>query len=54
MSGWTASVTEGEFALDGEGEAMDGLRALCAAAWNHAGDGACELDAAKVLGRLGL
>ncbi|MER0444853.1 HAD-IIA family hydrolase [Streptomyces sp. Edi4] len=52
--GWTASVTEGEFALDGEGEAMDGLRALCAAAWNHAGDGACELDAAKVLGRLGL
>ncbi|MFE9403212.1 HAD-IIA family hydrolase [Streptomyces sp. NPDC006530] len=52
--GWTASVADGEFALDGDGEAMDGLRALCAAAWSRAGDGVCELDAAKVLARLGL
>ncbi|MFI5701241.1 HAD hydrolase-like protein [Streptomyces sp. SID1034] len=52
--GWTASVTDGEFALDGDGEALDGLRALCAAAWSHAGDGVCDLDAAKVLERLGL
>ncbi|AYG83740.1 hypothetical protein DWB77_05941 [Streptomyces hundungensis] len=51
--GWTASA-DGEFALDGDGEAMDGLRALCAAAWSRAGDGVCELDAAKVLARLGL
>ncbi|MFG3283449.1 HAD-IIA family hydrolase [Streptomyces sp. NPDC048111] len=52
--GWTASVADGGFALDGDGEAMDGLRALCAAAWSHAGDGVCELDASKVLERLGL
>ncbi|MET7360092.1 HAD hydrolase-like protein [Streptomyces sp. NPDC005562] len=52
--GWTASVRDGEFVLDGDGEAMDGLRALCAAAWTEAGDGACELDAEKVLGRLGV
>ncbi|MEV0254802.1 HAD hydrolase-like protein [Streptomyces sp. NPDC050732] len=52
--GWTASVRGEELALDGEGEAMDGLRALCAAAWTQAGDGACELDAGKALSRLGL
>ncbi|MFK4069133.1 HAD hydrolase-like protein [Streptomyces sp. NPDC029674] len=52
--GWTASVRGGELALDGEGEAMDGLRALCAAAWTEAGDGVCELDAGKALSRLGL
>ncbi|MFH8612471.1 HAD hydrolase-like protein [Streptomyces sp. NPDC018029] len=52
--GWTASVRGEELALDGEGEAMDGLRALCAAAWTQAGDGVCELDAGKALSRLGL
>ncbi|MFD7020753.1 HAD-IIA family hydrolase [Streptomyces sp. NPDC059928] len=54
--GWAASVrTEsGEFVLEGDGNAMDGLRALCAAAWSHAGDGVCALDPAKVLARLGL
>ncbi|MFI1101214.1 HAD hydrolase-like protein [Streptomyces melanogenes] len=52
--GWTAAVHDGEFALDGEGEPLDGLRALCAAAWTYAGEGVCELDAGKVLGRLGL
>ncbi|MFI6684718.1 HAD-IIA family hydrolase [Streptomyces sp. NPDC050485] len=54
--GWVASVQtdSGELALDGDGEPMDGLRALCAAAWTHAGDGACSLDPAKALARLGL
>ncbi|MEU4800507.1 HAD hydrolase-like protein [Streptomyces sp. NPDC023327] len=52
--GWTASVRGGELTLDGEGEPMDGLRALCAAAWTQAGDGACEADGSKALARLGL
>ncbi|MEV0122902.1 HAD hydrolase-like protein [Streptomyces sp. NPDC050703] len=52
--GWTASVRGGELALDGEGEAMDGLRALCAAAWTQAGDGSCTLDTDKAVARLGL
>ncbi|MFF4188765.1 HAD-IIA family hydrolase [Streptomyces sp. NPDC001691] len=52
--GWTASVADGAFALDGDGEAMDGLRALCAAAWSHAGDGVCDLDPSKALEQLGL
>ncbi|GAA0492720.1 HAD-IIA family hydrolase [Streptomyces sp. NPDC046215] len=51
--GWTASVDGGALVLDGDGEPVDGLRALCGAAWSAAGDGACELDAAKALGRLG-
>lgn len=52
--GWTASVRDGAFVLDGDGEAVDGLRALCAAAWTEAGDGTCGLDAEKVLARLGV
>ncbi|WP_330176496.1 HAD-IIA family hydrolase [Streptomyces sp. NBC_01498] len=52
--GWRSAVREGELALDGDGAAMDGLRALCAAAWTHAGDGACALDTGTVLGRLTL
>lgn len=52
--GWTASVRGGELALDGEGEAMDGLRALCAAAWTHAGDGSCAPATDKAVARLGL
>ncbi|MCF3124729.1 HAD hydrolase-like protein [Streptomyces arenae] len=51
--GWTASVRGGELALDGEGAALDGLRALCAAAWTEAGDGVCALDPGKALARLG-
>ncbi len=38
----------------GVGAALDGLRALCAAAWTYAGDGECGLDAGKVLARVGL
>jgi ribonucleotide monophosphatase NagD (HAD superfamily) len=52
--GWTASARGGALALDGEGEPLDGLRALCGAAWTSAGDGSCTLDAGKALARLGL
>ncbi|MEU0957529.1 HAD hydrolase-like protein [Streptomyces niveus] len=52
--GWTASVLDDALVLDGEGGALDGLRALCASAWTHAGDGACALDSGKVLAKLGL
>ncbi|MFC5803477.1 HAD-IIA family hydrolase [Streptomyces formicae] len=52
--GWTASVRGDALVLEGDGEAMDGLRALCAAAWTHAGDAAGTLEAGKVLARLGL
>ncbi|MFG2116352.1 HAD hydrolase-like protein [Streptomyces sp. NPDC048718] len=55
--GWTASVGGGVLLLDGAGEdldPLDGVRALCAAAWTEAGAGACGLDAGKALERLGL
>ncbi|MEU6542142.1 HAD hydrolase-like protein [Streptomyces sp. NPDC046859] len=52
--GWTASARGERLDLDGDGAALDGLRALCAAAWTWAGDGACTLDAQKALARLGL
>lgn len=52
--GWTASVRDDALALDGEGEPLDALRALCAAAWTQAGDGVCTLDTGKALSRLGL
>ena len=52
--GWTATAGPDRLKLDGEGEALDGLRALCAAAWTAAGAGSCELDGAKALARLGL
>ncbi|MGW4205761.1 HAD hydrolase-like protein [Streptomyces sp. NPDC004726] len=52
--GWTASVADGRLALEGDGAPMDGLRALCAAAWTDAGDGVCTADAGKALSRLGL
>ncbi|MET9108820.1 HAD hydrolase-like protein [Streptomyces zhihengii] len=54
--GWRAAVRGGELVLEGEGDGapLDGLRALCGAAWSHAGEGVCDLDAAKVLARLGL
>ncbi|MFD7426738.1 HAD-IIA family hydrolase [Streptomyces sp. NPDC059818] len=52
--GWTASVRGGQLVLEGEGEALDGLRALCGAAWSQAGEGSCGLDAGKAVARLGL
>ncbi|MFF1833925.1 HAD hydrolase-like protein [Streptomyces sp. NPDC058231] len=52
--GWTAVVRGDELALQGDGDVLDGLRALCAAAWSYAGEGACDLDAGKAVARLGL
>ncbi|MEU5822282.1 HAD-IIA family hydrolase [Streptomyces sp. NPDC047803] len=52
--GWTACARDGRLVLDGDGEPLDGLRALCAAAWSQAGERACDLDAEKALARLGL
>ncbi|MFS4106072.1 HAD hydrolase-like protein [Streptomyces sp. PD-S100-1] len=52
--GWTASAGEDRLDLAGDGQPLDGLRALCAAAWTAGGESACELDAAKALARLGL
>ncbi|MFD3916670.1 HAD-IIA family hydrolase [Streptomyces sp. NPDC058603] len=52
--GWAAYVSAGALVLDGEGAALDGLRALCAAAWTDAGDGSCARDAGKALAKLGL
>ncbi|MFG2525705.1 HAD hydrolase-like protein [Streptomyces sp. NPDC048527] len=52
--GWVATAGDEHLELEGEGEAIDGLRALCAAAWTAAGDGTCELSGAKALARLGV
>nr|WTB30257.1 HAD hydrolase-like protein [Streptomyces sp. NBC_00830] len=52
--GWTAAVCGDELVLEGDGDVLDGLRALCGAAWSYAGEGACGLDAAKAVARLGL
>ncbi|MFJ5843325.1 HAD hydrolase-like protein [Streptomyces shenzhenensis] len=53
-AGWTATATDGRLELTGDGAALDGLRALCAAAWTAAGEGSCELDGGKALARLAL
>ncbi|MER6678825.1 HAD hydrolase-like protein [Streptomyces sp. NPDC000983] len=52
--GWTATAGADRLELSGDGDALDGLRALCAAAWTAAGEGSCGLDAGKALARLGL
>ncbi|MEU3986717.1 HAD hydrolase-like protein [Streptomyces sp. NPDC026672] len=52
--GWTATAGPDRLDLSGDGEPLDGLRALCAAAWTAAGDGECGLDGGKALARLGL
>lgn len=54
MRGWTAAVRRDGLVLEGEGEALDGLRALCAAAWSFAGSGVCGLETGKALAGLGL
>ncbi|MEU6848180.1 HAD hydrolase-like protein [Streptomyces sp. NPDC046716] len=51
--GWVASAGDGCLELSGEGDPLDGLRALCGAAWAAAEDGVCELDSVKVLEQLG-
>lgn len=50
---WRAEVAGDALAVTGEGTPLDGLRALCAAAWTAAGDGSCGADAGKALGRIG-
>ncbi|MCC3769465.1 HAD-IIA family hydrolase [Streptomyces sp. UNOC14_S4] len=52
--GWTASAVGDELLLAGSGEPVDGLRALCGAAWAAAGAGECVLDGGKALALLGL
>lgn len=52
--GWTAAAGADGLRIDGDGEPLDGLRALCAAAWTEAGEGGCRLDPDKALARLGL
>jgi glycerol-1-phosphatase len=52
--GWHARATAAGLVLTGDGDPVDGLRALCGAAWTAAGGGACALDAAEALRRLGL
>ena len=37
-AGWTARMAGDRLELDGDGERIDGLRALCAAAWAEAGE----------------
>ena len=56
---WRASVSGGELVLEAAADAaagadvMDGVRALCGAAWSAAGDGVCAADAGKALALLG-
>ncbi|MFF8595410.1 HAD hydrolase-like protein [Streptomyces sp. NPDC015220] len=52
--GWTATAGADRLEVSGDGQALDGLRALCAAAWTAGGESACELDGEKALTRLGL
>jgi len=49
--GWLARPGPGQLVLAGSGERLDGLRALCAAAWSGAGPDASAVTAA--LGQLG-
>ncbi|MGW4551660.1 HAD hydrolase-like protein [Streptomyces violaceorubidus] len=51
--GWTAKAGGERLELDGDGTALDGLRALCAAAWTAGGERGCALDSGKALARLG-
>ncbi|MFC7467407.1 HAD hydrolase-like protein [Actinomadura keratinilytica] len=48
-----ARVAGGELLVEGDGEPLDGLRALCGAAWSAAGAGRFERDTGKALARLG-
>ncbi|WP_059009708.1 HAD hydrolase-like protein [Streptomyces specialis] len=53
--GWRAAAGDGgALMLDGGGDALDGLRALCAAAWTAAGTGGGRVSAERALGVLDL
>ncbi|MEV4299784.1 HAD-IIA family hydrolase [Microbispora rosea] len=45
--GWTAVWQNGELALTGEGDPVEGLRAACAATWEAVGDGQADEGAVK-------
>ncbi|KRV49669.1 HAD family hydrolase [Wenjunlia vitaminophila] len=49
--GWTASVRQGALVLSGRGEPVDGLRALCGAAWSAEGERPSADEALSRLGR---
>jgi HAD superfamily hydrolase (TIGR01450 family) len=51
--GWTARAAGDALYAEGEGTPLDGLRALCGAAWSAGGDGSCTLSADKALARAG-
>ncbi|MDK9501220.1 HAD hydrolase-like protein [Streptomyces katrae] len=57
--GWTAVHADGGLDVEpaggagGPGDPVDGLRALCAAAWSRAGDGVYADDVEKALAKLG-
>lgn len=53
-AGWVATAGAETLELSGGGTALDGLRALCGAAWTFAGEGCCGLSPANALARLGL
>ncbi|MBA0050538.1 HAD family hydrolase [Streptomyces sp. AJS327] len=53
-AGWRARAEAAGLRLEGEGEPLDGLRALCAAAWSAAGPERCALPAVEALSRLAL
>jgi glycerol-1-phosphatase len=50
-AGWFARLRDGELVVDGSGDPIDGLRALCAASW--AGDSPNSPAGASALARLG-
>ncbi|QHC21876.1 HAD-IIA family hydrolase [Streptomyces sp. GS7] len=56
--GWRATASGAgagdTLVLDGAGAPLDGLRALCAAAWTAAGEGGCAADAEKALRQIGM
>ncbi|QHF94180.1 HAD family hydrolase [Streptomyces sp. NHF165] len=52
--GWSAVVRGGGVRLEGGGEAVDGLRVVCAAVWGVAGDEGFGGDVGEVVERLGL
>ncbi|RNL85211.1 HAD-IIA family hydrolase [Halostreptopolyspora alba] len=51
--GWTVTTHAGRLRLAGEGDRIDGLRALCAAAWSSSRDTATDLSAHDALAYLG-
>lgn len=51
--GWTVTVTGGALSLEGDGDRLDGLRALCAAVWAHPALDPTGPDTARALTRLG-